>query len=356
MEEVQAVLPPAAAAPQRYEFRFTGQAREYFRIWIVNLALTLLTLGIYSAWAKVRSARYFYAHTQLAGSPFEYLGQPLAVLRGRLVAALVLVLYALASKASPLWLGLFMFVMMLATPFLVVMAMRFHLRMSSWRGVRFGFDGQFGEAAVKYLGWPLLLVPTLGLLLPYIQYQQKAFLFDRARFGATAFRHSFAPKQFYVLYLKNIAFAALGFLCVFVLSMLATIAVTAAGLSGKYAGLAAGAVTGLLVMPVYIGSLCYFTVRLHNLLWNNIQLGEHRFESRLSARKMGWLLLSNALAALATLGLAYPWAKIRLANYRAASTTLIAAASLDTFLQSQSAGSSAVGEQISEVLDMDLGL
>jgi uncharacterized membrane protein YjgN (DUF898 family) len=34
-------------------FEFTGKAGEYFGIWIVNVSLTLLTLSIYSAWAKV---------------------------------------------------------------------------------------------------------------------------------------------------------------------------------------------------------------------------------------------------------------------------------------------------------------
>ena len=43
------------------EFRATGA--EYFRIWIVNLLLTIITLGIYSAWAKVRRLRYFYGST-----------------------------------------------------------------------------------------------------------------------------------------------------------------------------------------------------------------------------------------------------------------------------------------------------
>ena len=38
---------------------FSGRGGEYFRIWIVNLVLTILTFGIYSAWAKVRTKRYF---------------------------------------------------------------------------------------------------------------------------------------------------------------------------------------------------------------------------------------------------------------------------------------------------------
>ncbi len=37
-----------------FPLSFTGTAGDYFRIWIANIALTLLTLGIYSAWAKVR--------------------------------------------------------------------------------------------------------------------------------------------------------------------------------------------------------------------------------------------------------------------------------------------------------------
>src|SRR5216117_1580348 len=50
---------------------FTGTAAEYFRIWIVNLFFTLATLGIYSAWAKVRKRRYFYGSTRLDGDSFE---------------------------------------------------------------------------------------------------------------------------------------------------------------------------------------------------------------------------------------------------------------------------------------------
>ena len=51
---------------------FTGSAGEYFRIWIVNLFLTPITLGIYSAWAKVRKKRYFYGCTRFDGDTFDY--------------------------------------------------------------------------------------------------------------------------------------------------------------------------------------------------------------------------------------------------------------------------------------------
>ena len=76
---------------------FTGSASEYFRIWIVNLLFTLATLGIYSAWAKVRKKRYFYGSTRFDGDSFDYFASPKAILKGRLVAFAALLLYAFAG-------------------------------------------------------------------------------------------------------------------------------------------------------------------------------------------------------------------------------------------------------------------
>jgi Zn-dependent protease with chaperone function len=58
---------PQGAYPPE-QLRFTGKGSEYFGIWIVNLLLTILTLGFYSPWAKVRRMHYFYRNTQLAGN------------------------------------------------------------------------------------------------------------------------------------------------------------------------------------------------------------------------------------------------------------------------------------------------
>ena len=82
---MDAILPPAPDAPAaslRNTLRFGGSAGEYFKIWIVNLALTIVTLGIFSAWAKVRSRRYFNGNTFLGDHNFDYHGQPLRILIG----------------------------------------------------------------------------------------------------------------------------------------------------------------------------------------------------------------------------------------------------------------------------------
>src|SRR5690349_23853928 len=83
-------------------FEFRGSGSEYFRIWIVNLLLSIVTLGIYSAWAKVRRLRYFYGSTSLDGASFEYHGRPIAILKGRIIVVGVYVLFLVTTRLWPL--------------------------------------------------------------------------------------------------------------------------------------------------------------------------------------------------------------------------------------------------------------
>src|SRR5687767_6793177 len=93
---------PEVLTQTTYEgFTFSGTGGEYFRIWIVNILLTVLTLGIFSAWAKVRTMQYFYRNTRLAGASFDYHGNPIAILKGRLLAAILFGSYTAAGMVSP---------------------------------------------------------------------------------------------------------------------------------------------------------------------------------------------------------------------------------------------------------------
>jgi uncharacterized membrane protein YjgN (DUF898 family) len=84
-----------------YRFDFTGRNGEYFRIWVVSLFLSVVTLGIYSAWGKVRKKRYLYSHTELDGTGFEFRATPLAILRGRVIALALLGGFALSGHLLP---------------------------------------------------------------------------------------------------------------------------------------------------------------------------------------------------------------------------------------------------------------
>ena len=123
------------------KFIFHGAGREYFKIWLVNLVLTIATLGIYAAWAKVRTRKYFYQSTELNGNRFDYHGDPKAILKGNLLVAGIALTYIVSSAYYPGFAGLILLVVMCLMPLLLVMSLRFHLANSSYRGLRFHFKG-----------------------------------------------------------------------------------------------------------------------------------------------------------------------------------------------------------------------
>ena len=210
---------PGHSAPRTHPFEFTGNAAEYFKIWIVNVFLSILTLGIYSAWAKVRTKRYFHGNTLLDGSPFEYLANPVAILKGRLIAFAVLGFYVVSVNFMPLLEPVFMIAFLIILPWLVVRALAFNARNSAYRNIRFNFDSTYGEAAKIFLLFGLLLnLVTLGLAYPYFIYRLNRFQVENSAFGSTRFDFKAGGGDFYKVFLKAlglvvlavVAFMALG--------------------------------------------------------------------------------------------------------------------------------------------------
>jgi uncharacterized membrane protein YjgN (DUF898 family) len=109
-------------------FRFSGNGDEYFKIWIVNLILSVLTLGIYSAWAKVRNNRYFYGNTLLENSAFEYHATPMTILKGRLIAVAALVVYVFVSKLFPIVGLIFLGLLTIIIPWIIWRSIQFNAR------------------------------------------------------------------------------------------------------------------------------------------------------------------------------------------------------------------------------------
>src|SRR5882757_3714541 len=95
--------PFSALEPTRHTLpiAFTGSGSEYFRIWIVNLLLTIVTLGLYHPWAKVRRLRHFYGNTHSGKHTLDFHGNPTRMLRGFLLLAALALLYTVAGKVSP---------------------------------------------------------------------------------------------------------------------------------------------------------------------------------------------------------------------------------------------------------------
>lgn len=334
--------------PQRVEF--LGGGGEYFRIWVVNVLLTLLTLGIYSAWAKVRREQWFHRNTRVAGADFDWDGRPGPILRGRLLALALLVAWQLGGQVSPIVSAAGAVIFAVALPWLVTAALRFRLFHTLHRGLRFGFRGRYREAARVFLLWPLAALATLGALAPLVFQRQQRFVYGHGSFGSSAFESSIPARAMYGIYARG-------------LGLLLLIGAAVGGLSalsweGAQEEWQLGPMELLTPSLFLAGLLCigaWFQVRLQNLAWNHLRLGPHSFRSDWSVPSFLTLQITNLLGLVLTLGLFRPWAAVRAARYRAAHTTLVPGGSLDEFAAGASRGETAAADEIAELFGFDVG-
>lgn len=341
---------------QRRPLQFSGSGGEYFRIWIVNVCLTFATLGIYSAWAKVRRNQYFYRHTSLAGACFDYHGDPKIILKGRLLAFALFVGYTLASKFDPVAASLVLAGVILLMPWLLIRSLRFRMHNTSYRGLRFAFHGRSGQAYVNFLLLPLLSVLTLGLLWPWSQQRIARFVRDNSAYGNALFRFSASARAYYGVYLLTAFIGVLVFAGLMVSLMLLG--------SKELIAVEAGQLLAMSVLIASIGTYFamfliaypYVTARIQNLQWNATRIGDHGFHADLRAREMLGIMFSNLLLVILTLGLYKPFADIRLARYLIQHIELLSQGSLDAFVAGLQTGDSATGDEMAEMFDFDIAL
>jgi uncharacterized membrane protein YjgN (DUF898 family) len=374
---------PARPASQGRHLQFRGNARDYFRIWIVNIALSLVTLGIYSAWATVRTRRYMYSNTTLADTPFEYLAKPLPILKGRLLTAALFATYALggqfykpAQAVALLIIGAFM-------PWMIVKSLMFRARYSSWRGLRFYFTDDFGGAYKWYLGVYFLMGipltamgacmmtghPVVGFLFgfggivglaPWIKGHQQEWMVENHHFGGKSFKFSAEISSYYGIYLKTAATAfAWALPTAALIGLVFYTLKSQLGIQPRMAPpLAAIAAIYACMAPFYLGVWTFTHTQMTNLLYNSARLGSYRFRSTLGYWEMFSLYLTNGLAVLCTIGLAIPWARIRLARYRASHLEIVGTGDLNDFVRDAFAHGEigATATEMDSLLGIDIGL
>lgn len=343
-------MEPAGEAGSGARLEFSGRAGEYFRIWIVNVFLTIVTLGIYSAWAKVRRNRYLYGSTTLKGAAFEYLAEPVAILKGRLLAVAFLALYSVSGQLAP---GLQTLLVLLFLPFLpwiVIRARKFALRNTAYRNIRLDFDARKREAAAVYLGWPILIPLSMMLLYPFTVWRRAQFLIAQSAYGRQGFAFTARPGAYYLAYLK--------FTALFLVVLAVGSAAFAYGLLGSEGGdKPAGALLALLVtLFALLAIFSYKHVCIANLTWSSIAVAGMQTHCALETRRMYWIALSNLFAVALSLGLLIPWATIRMTRYRVACMRLVAAENLESLVGTQRDQIGAAGEEIGELLGIDIGL
>ena len=343
-------IEPLTAQPIRLEF--FGKASEYFRIWIVNVLLSVLTLGIYSAWAKVRNKRYFYGNTVLDGANFEYHAKPMQILKGRMIVFAFFVIYSAVGNFFPVVGSILGLLILLLMPWVINLSLRFNARMSSYRNIHFDFEGSYGKAFMTFLVLPVVCILPFGLLLPYAHRAIAHYISRGMRFGGQKFHSDLKIGPFYSFFMELV-----------MLGVLILVATTVGSLILQAAGIITdGSSLYYLLLPVLLwGFLLFFVpvyrAKVRNLTYNNLHLeGGHRFASTLYPWRMAWITLSNLLCIVATLGLMVPWARVRMTRYVAENTAVIPAGDLSDFVSTLEVKQQAFGSEMADVMGWDIGL
>ena len=353
-----------APGPQR--IRFTGSGSEYFGIWIVNVLLSVVTIGVWTAWAKVRRLRYFNGRTIVLGDPLEYHATGWMIFKGR---ALVLLALAASSGLSEVLAnvhgaaaaipGLALFALY---PWVLNRSLRFSARMTSWRNVRFDWRGTYWGVTKTYFLWPLLGLLTLGACIPLAARALRHYMADNHLFGTTRFSAHTPVRPYYAAFGWSLLF----FLCVvagaagaFWLFRAVSGAPFTFGETGSPAwlSLGTGVLLGLLAGILLMFSGLVFTALTRNVIVNALGLGDAAtFGSDLEPLRLVWIAFSNFIVSVATLFLLLPWAQVRAFRYQAERVTVAPKVPLSTFVDRETRRVAAFGQEFAEMEGLDVSI
>lgn len=370
---------------------FTGSGSEYFRIWIVNLLLMFVTLGIYYPWAKVRRLRYFHANTLVGGEPLGFHADPKKMFKGYVLVGVLFALYSAAGNFSALA-GFLAFVIVAAIwPALLKSSMQFRLANTSWRGLRFHFKGSVGGAyrAVVPLFVPGLVIlaavvgidnpnkppvwylATLGVValatlavFPWLLWNLKQYQHNHYALASLQTTFKATLGSFYKLFFKALGVMLLPIGLVIAFAAIAVFLGKTNLSSGALPkGIMNPAVLIVLVMASFAAVATtlviarpYLTSRLQNLVWTRTGNASLRFVSDLRFSSLLWLTVKNWFFVVLTFGFYWPFAAVAVARMRLEAVTVKTRIDPDTLVsQMRSVEGEAAGDAAGDLFGLDIG-
>ena len=327
------------------KIEFTGNAKDYFGIWIVNLILSIVTLGVYSAWAKVRREVYFKNNTKIFDAGFGYHATGGQIFKGRLVAFVILaavnIVYAFLPFFGLAILPVFLFLL----PWILNHSMRFSARMTSYRNIRFNWRGTYWKTFWFLVIAPVIGILSLGLLTPLISKSYYAYFAGSHSYGTTNFTSKPKVGQFYCAFLVG------GILPTILLSCL----VFTLMIIGQEFGESRNfedflVVWATITFYVFIFSITFiYAVLCRNFMVKSLILGAVlSFNSRISPARFVWISLSNLILTILSIGLLLPWAKVRMYRYLSDSTLIKMNGNIEKFVDDEKSAQSSLGEAIAD--------
>ena len=330
-------------------FRFTGNAREYFGIWIVNLILSIITLGIYSAWAKVRRETYFKNNTKVYNAAFGYHAKGRQILKGRIIAFIMLVFVAIFTTVEPISSVILYPALFFLLPWILNNSIRFSARMTSYRNIRFNWKGTYWRTFWYLVIAPIFSLFSLGLLTPLISKSYYQYFARSHTFGTTSFIATPKVGDFYLAYILA------GVLPTVLLGSATYFIFFIAGFS--YLSNAIWVTVPVMIYAFIFSMTFFYSAMCRNLMVRSLKIeGILDFESQINPVKFAWILISNLVLSILSLGLLVPWSKVRSYKYLSSVTMVNAIGDIDNFIDEAVSNQSSLAEGLSDLEGVEVSV
>ncbi|MBL7922780.1 MAG: DUF898 domain-containing protein [Bacteroidia bacterium] len=316
------ILSSTTTTSRVYPLSFTGKGSDYFGIAMVNLLLSILTLGLYYPWAKARELKYLYGATEFDGSRFEFHGSGKEMFRGFIKAVIIftvvygglvagIILNQLLAGLIWFYLGLLFLI-----PLAIHGSYKYRMSRSSWRGIRFGYRGKRNEFMWMFFRELFFTVISLGIYGAWMTIRLRHYVLGNIRFGDARFQYKGHGGDYFVLNIK-------------------------------------GYFLSIVTLGIY---LFWWQKELFAYYVDHLSL-EHKeekiqFKSIAGGGDFFALIMVNLLLMIFTLGIAYPWVMTRTLTFVFSKIQVTGNIDTAQLLQTESAYTDATGEDMSDMLDL----
>lgn len=306
---------------------FKGDNKTFYFTFIINLLLTIVTLGIYYPWAKARIFKLLYSGTEFKGSRFLFEGTGKELFRGYIkVVAVIgvfyiiyylleyndLLMYALITNAIAYLIAFFLY------PIIIHSVLRYRSSRSSWRGIYFKYTGT-KKGLYKIYGWGILFsILTFGFYIPWFVCKLYKYIYSNVHFGNLTFRFKGDGGELLGMYILG------GFL-------------------------------SIITIYIYVP---FFMVNLLNFRIENSYIVQNKKEHRLKSTASGWsfwgLMIVNLLIIIFTLGFGMPIVILRNLKFYMHNIQIPDTVDFENVEQIEKDNIDATGEDFADAFDLSI--
>jgi uncharacterized membrane protein YjgN (DUF898 family) len=319
----QTYVPPAPGAlSSSPSITFKGSGGDYFGIVIVNLLLTIVTLGLYYPWAKARQLQYLYGNTEMEESRFAFHGTGKEMFKGFIKAFVYLVLIygtlTVSIRMGHPVIGLVVFYIgfLAILPFAIHGANRYRWSRTSWRGIRFGYRGNRSEFVVLFFKNLFLAIITLGIYGAWMQMNLRNYILCNVRFGSASFQYKGDGWEYFKLNFKG---------------YLATV----------------------FTLGIY---MFWWQANIFRYYIDNLELTQddksYTLRSTATGGNFFGLIFVNLLIFVFTLGIGYSWIVTRTLSFVFEHVEILGNVDLNALAQTEEEYKDATGEDMADFLDL----